>query len=50
MIGNRLIEQAAILQSPKTAYQKKVIGDFQLACLCREVSYLARKEVLNWTC
>ena len=47
MIGNRLIEQAAILQSPKTAYQKKVIGDFQLACLCREVSYLARKEVLN---
>ena len=47
MIGNRLIEEAAILQSPKTDYQKSVIYDFQLACLCREVSYLARKEVLN---
>lgn len=47
MIGNRLIEAASILQSPKTAYQKNVIYDFQLACLCREVSYLARKEVLN---
>ena len=47
MIGNQLIESASILQSPKTAYQKSVIDDFQLACLCREVSYLARKEVLN---
>ena len=47
MIGNRLIEESTILQSPKTAYQKSVLYDFQLACLCREVSYLARKEVLN---
>ncbi len=47
MIGNQLIESASILQSPKTAYQKSVIDDFHLACLCREVSYLARKEVLN---
>ncbi len=47
MIGNRLIEKSSILQSPKTEYQKSIIADFQLACLCREVSYLARKEVLN---
>lgn len=47
MLGNRLIEQSSILQSPKTDYQNKVIGDFQLACLCRQVSYLARKEVLT---
>jgi pyruvate/2-oxoglutarate/acetoin dehydrogenase E1 component/TPP-dependent pyruvate/acetoin dehydrogenase alpha subunit len=30
-----------------SAYEKEVIADFRLACLCREISFLARKEVLN---
>lgn len=48
MLENHLIDQSNLIQSTtKTIYQKEVLKDFQLACLCREVSYLARKEVLN---
>jgi len=47
MLENHLINQSNITHAPKTAYQKDVLKDFQLACLCREVSFLARKEVLN---
>ncbi|MEM6316931.1 MAG: thiamine pyrophosphate-dependent enzyme [Bacteroidota bacterium] len=31
----------------KSAYEKEVIADFKLASLCREISFLARKEVLT---
>ena len=34
-------------RNSKSAYQKEVLRDFQTACLCREISYLSRREVFN---
>ena len=47
MIGNHLIESATLSHSMQSDTPLQVLQDFQLASLCREVSYLARKEVLS---
>ena len=47
MPENDLLEAGILDVSKKTAREKEVIEDFKLASLCREISYLARKEVLT---
>ena len=47
MPENEPLEEVVINTKKKTAYEKEVIADYKLAMLCREISYLARKEVLT---
>ncbi len=47
MLENHFLEISFLETANKSAYQKEVIKDFQIACLCREISYLARREVLS---
>jgi len=47
MLEIDLLENVIPATKSKSAYEKEVIADYKLAALCREISFLARKEVLN---
>ncbi len=47
MLEIDLLESVIPATKSKSAYEKEVIADYKLAALCREISFLARKEVLN---
>ena len=47
MLETDLLKNAALDIQDKSDYEKEVIADFKLASLCREISLLARKEVLT---
>ncbi len=47
MLEIDLLESVIPTTKSKSAYEKGVIADFKLATLCRAISFLARKEVLN---
>jgi len=47
MLETDLLEDVLPRKKNSSAYEKEVIADFKIASLCREISFLARKEVLN---
>ena len=47
MLEIDLLESVIPTTRSKSTYDQEVIADFKLAALCREISFLARKEVLN---
>ena len=47
MLEMELTVASTIDLAQKSAYETEVIKDFKLATLCREISFLARKEVLT---
>ncbi|MEM1121622.1 MAG: thiamine pyrophosphate-dependent enzyme [Bacteroidota bacterium] len=47
MLETDLLEVVLPKKKNQSAYEKEVIADFKLAALCREISFLARKEVLT---